>query len=159
MKKLQSFACYAMVTPVLLFGSGTLLADQHTGSESDDMSESIQLDESEANTDMDVTQESQNSGYLESAPANGMHASKLIGADVMSNDDETVGSISELIIDESGQVVAVVVGVGGFLGMGEKDVAINWDDITKSGTGDDQELRVTLTREDLSSAPMFEDLN
>lgn len=159
MKKLQSFVCYALVTPVLAFGSGTLLADQHTGSESGDMSESIQLNESETQTDMDVSQGNQNSGYLDSAPANGMHASALLGADVMSNDDETVGSISELIIDESGQVVAVVVGVGGFLGMGEKDVAINWDDITKSGTGDDQELRVTLTREDLSSAPMFEDLD
>lgn len=96
-------------------------------------------------------------GYMDAAPANGMHASNLIGAEIKTSGDDEVGEVSDLIIDEQGQVVAVVVGVGGFLGMGEKDVAIGWDDVTKSsGTDDDEdELRINMTREELTSAPEF----
>ncbi len=68
-----------------------------------------------------------------------------------------MGSVSDLLIDENGQVVAIVVGVGGFLGMGEKNVAIGWDDVKTSGSADEQELRIDATREELSSAPAFEE--
>lgn len=96
-------------------------------------------------------------GYMDAAPTNGMHASNLIGAEIKTSGDDEVGSVSDLIIDEKGQVVAVVVGVGGFLGMGEKDVAIGWDDIDKSRNADDDEdeLRINMTRDDLMSAPEF----
>lgn len=60
-----------------------------------------------------------NRGYMGSAPANGMQASNLIGAEFKTSSDEDVGSVSDLIIDENGQVAAIVVGVDGFLGMGE----------------------------------------
>ncbi len=164
MKKLQSLACYALVTPFIAFGAGSLMADEHT-TPSDDDAGSMQLGEKEGQPDDNATKNDQgksdqssmnNTGYMDSAPANGMHASNLIGAEVMGTGDDVVGEISELIIDESGQVVALVVGVGGFLGMGEKDVAIGWGAVTRSGTGNDQELRVVLTRDDLSSAPMFQ---
>src|SRR5215210_3644772 len=56
-------------------------------------------------------------------------ASKLEGVDVYNNADEKIGDISELIIDNSGKIQAVVVGVGGFLGMGERDVAIPYDQV------------------------------
>ncbi|WP_200881807.1 PRC-barrel domain-containing protein [Nitrincola sp. A-D6] len=96
-----------------------------------------------------------NRGYLESAPVNGTQASDLIGANVRTDADDDIGSVSELIIDESGQVVAILVGVGGFLGMGEKDVAIGWDHITLSGTADDKDLVVDVTSDQLRSAPSF----
>lgn len=97
----------------------------------------------------------ENRGFMNSAPANGMHASNLIGADVKNSGDDDVGSVTDLIIDHEGQVVAVIVGVGGFLGMGERDVAIGWDDVTRSGTSDDNELRITSNRDVLRSAPAF----
>ncbi|NMT63869.1 hypothetical protein DIT72_09710 [Marinobacter orientalis] len=50
-------------------------------------------------------------------------------------------------------MVAVVVSVGGFLGMGEKHVAINWDAVKMSGNPDDRDLRVDMTRDELQSAP------
>ena len=56
-------------------------------------------------------------------------ASKLEGVDVYNNADEKIGDISELIIDNSGKIQAVVVGVGGFLGIGERDVAIPFDQV------------------------------
>ena len=56
-------------------------------------------------------------------------ASKLDGLDVYNNNNEKVGDISELLVDQTGKVEAVVIGVGGFLGMGEHDVAVPFDQI------------------------------
>lgn len=99
---------------------------------------------------------SQNRGHISSAPANGTQASDLIGAKVRTNTDDNIGSVKELIIDDKGQIVAILVGVGGFLGMGEKDVAIGWDNITLSGDTEDKDLRVDVTSDDLRSATAFE---
>ncbi len=56
-------------------------------------------------------------------------ASKLEGLDVYNQDNEKIGDISELLVDSSGKIQAVIVGVGGFLGIGERDVAIPFDQI------------------------------
>ena len=54
-------------------------------------------------------------------------ASKLMGLDVYNDANEKLGDINELILDKDGKVNAVVIGVGGFLGMGEHDVAVSMD--------------------------------
>jgi sporulation protein YlmC with PRC-barrel domain len=51
-------------------------------------------------------------------------ASKLKGLNVYNEQNEKVGDISELLIDKSGKVDGVIIGVGGFLGMGEHDVKV-----------------------------------
>lgn len=56
-------------------------------------------------------------------------ASKLEGLDVYNQNNEKIGDISEMLVDSSGKIQAVVVGVGGFLGIGERDVAIPFDQI------------------------------
>ena len=54
-------------------------------------------------------------------------ASKLMGVDVYNEANEKLGDINELILDKNGKVNAVVIGVGGFLGMGEHDIAVSMD--------------------------------
>jgi sporulation protein YlmC with PRC-barrel domain len=54
-------------------------------------------------------------------------ASKVVGLNVYNNNNEKIGSINDLLLDKSGNIKAVVVGVGGFLGMGEHLVAIGFD--------------------------------
>jgi putative membrane protein len=54
-------------------------------------------------------------------------AQALIGRSVKNNDDETLGDINNVIVNEEGKVVAVTIGVGGFLGLGEKDVGVPFD--------------------------------
>jgi sporulation protein YlmC with PRC-barrel domain len=56
--------------------------------------------------------------------------SKLIGLNVYNRDNEKIGGITELIVDEGGKLDAVVVGAGGFLGVGEHDVAIPFEDVS-----------------------------
>jgi sporulation protein YlmC with PRC-barrel domain len=55
--------------------------------------------------------------------------SKMIGLNVFNNSNEKIGAISELIVDRSGKLQAAVVGAGGFLGLGERDVAVPFDQI------------------------------
>ncbi|MGE3989885.1 PRC-barrel domain-containing protein [Pseudorhodoplanes sp.] len=59
-------------------------------------------------------------------------ASKLIGVDVYNNQNEKLGEINELILTSNGQVSGAVIGVGGFLGMGERDVMVPLDKLTFS---------------------------
>jgi sporulation protein YlmC with PRC-barrel domain len=54
-------------------------------------------------------------------------ASKLIGLNVYNEGNEKLGDINELIVDKQGNIKAVVIGVGGFLGMGEHDIAVSMD--------------------------------
>jgi hypothetical protein len=50
-----------------------------------------------------------------------------MGLDVYNEANEKLGDINELILDKNGKVNAVVIGVGGFLGMGEHDIAVSMD--------------------------------
>ena len=56
-------------------------------------------------------------------------ASKLVGLDVYNNQNEKIGDINEILITPSGNVAGVVLGVGGFLGMGEHDVLVKMDQL------------------------------
>ncbi len=54
-------------------------------------------------------------------------ASKVVGLNVYNDKDEKIGSINDLLLDKSGSIKAAVIGVGGFLGMGEHLVAVSFD--------------------------------
>jgi len=54
-------------------------------------------------------------------------ASKLMGLNVYNEANEKLGDINELLVDKSGKIQAVVIGIGGFLGMGEHDIAVSMD--------------------------------
>ncbi|HEV7881804.1 PRC-barrel domain-containing protein [Bradyrhizobium sp.] len=56
-------------------------------------------------------------------------ASKLVGLSVYNDNNESLGSINDLLTDKSGNIKAVVIGVGGFLGVGEHLVAVPLDKI------------------------------
>lgn len=96
--------------------------------------------------------------FLSSAPANSFRADELIGANLKSrSDNETIGSISDLVIDEDGQIVAVIVEAGGFLGLGQKEVAVSWDSIEHRSNDDNDgyDFTVNTTKESLTNAAEF----
>jgi PRC-barrel domain len=62
--------------------------------------------------------------FVTQLPPGAMMTSKLIGTTVVSTTNESIGDVNDVIVDRNGQAMAVVVGVGGFLGIGEKDVAV-----------------------------------
>ena len=69
-------------------------------------------------------------------------ASKLMGLNVYNEANEKLGDINELLVDKNGKINAVVIGIGGFLGMGEHDIAVSMEKLkfveepvrTSSGT-------------------------
>jgi sporulation protein YlmC with PRC-barrel domain len=62
--------------------------------------------------------------FLNHMNADQWRASKLVGVNIYGANNEKIGDVNEVLIDRKGNADAVVIGVGGFLGMGEKDVAI-----------------------------------
>lgn len=60
-------------------------------------------------------------------------ASKLVGVDVFGPDGRKVGDVSEVLLDHDGRAAAVVIGVGGFLGIGRKDVALPYEALHLTG--------------------------
>lgn len=89
-------------------------------------------------------------------------ADAIIGTSVqsgMGEDAEKVGSISDLLLDENNNLVAALVDVGGFLGIGDKTVALSWNALSfdRAENGD---VTVTsdVTREQLEQAPPFQTL-
>lgn len=64
-----------------------------------------------------------------SAMQKGWRASKLVGLSVYNNANESVGSINDILTDKNGKITAVVIGVGGFLGVGEHLVAVPFEQV------------------------------
>jgi sporulation protein YlmC with PRC-barrel domain len=56
-------------------------------------------------------------------------SSKLVGLNVYNDSNESLGSINDLLADKSGNIKGVVIGVGGFLGVGEHLVAVAFDKV------------------------------
>ena len=54
-------------------------------------------------------------------------SSKLVGVSIYGPDNKSVGKITDMLMGKDGKVAFVVIGVGGFLGIGEKDVAVPFD--------------------------------
>ncbi len=87
-------------------------------------------------------------------------ATEIIGKQVYSStaaDAEHIGDVNNLVIGESGEIAAVIIGVGGFLGIGEKNVAVNYAELEWVGAEDGSERFVLpTTKEALETAPSFE---
>jgi hypothetical protein len=82
--------------------------------------------------------------------------STLIGLRVMGSEKENIGSISDLLVAKDGKVLAAVIGVGGFLGIGKKNVAVPFEQLTLSRNPDgNEQATIKLSRTELEKAPDF----
>lgn len=78
----------------------------------------------------------------------------VTGATVVTSDATPIGDINDIIVDSgTGQMIAAVIGVGGFLGIGEKQIAVPWDQLTLNY--DAQEITSDLTQEEADAAPEY----
>src|SRR5439155_12704553 len=76
----------------------------------------------------------------------------LLGQTVVDPQGNSVGKIDSALIDDSGKVKYLIVGVGGFLGIGEKDVALRWEEL-QNKNGD--KLVSNMTKEQLKALPTY----
>ena len=75
----------------------------------------------------------------------------LIGQNIVNANGDTIGEIENVVIDKDGAVKYVIAGVGGFLGVGEKHVALKWDDLTITENG--EHVVANATKEQLEALP------
>lgn len=87
-----------------------------------------------------------------------LSAGRLMGSAVYGQNDDNLGEVGDVVFDMQGAIQAVVVDVGGFLGIGEKRVAIQYDalKVQTNETGDVR-LVVNATQEQLESAPSYDE--
>jgi sporulation protein YlmC with PRC-barrel domain len=69
---------------------------------------------------------------------------------------KSVGELKDVVIDKDGKVAALVIGVGGFLGLGEKNVAVDYNYLQQNGGITPDRITVGMSEEDLRNAPKFE---
>lgn len=81
--------------------------------------------------------------------------SKFNGTDVIGTNNERIGDVNDLLFDRNGKVMAYVIGVGGFLGIGTKDVALAPAAFQMHMDGNELKLRLAMTRDELKNAPEF----
>lgn len=79
----------------------------------------------------------------------GADAQKLLGREVRNAQGDKVGEIKSIQLDKDGVVSAVIVSVGGFLGIGDREVALAWKDIAVSDNG--EKVSTALTKEQLQA--------
>jgi sporulation protein YlmC with PRC-barrel domain len=84
-------------------------------------------------------------------------ATKFKGTDVIGSNNEKIGDVSDMLIDQQGRIVAYIVGVGGFLGIGQKDVALapNAFQLQPASDREEMKLKLAMTRDELKDAPEF----
>ncbi|MBO9122890.1 MULTISPECIES: PRC-barrel domain-containing protein [unclassified Rhizobium] len=98
--------------------------------------------------------------YLTEQSADQVSANTYIGQAVYNGTNESIGNVNDLIMKKDGGLVAAVIGVGGFLGIGEKNVAVPMEKITVAQNTTDGSVKLTTseTAETLKAAPEFKTL-
>jgi hypothetical protein len=90
-------------------------------------------------------------------------ASKFKGTDVVGADNAKIGDVNDILFDKTGKIEAFVVGVGGFLGLGSKDVALapsSFEVIAgDKSKNESDKLKLSMTKDQLKQAANFEAYN
>ena len=95
--------------------------------------------------------------FVSSQQTNQWLSSKFIGIDVVGADDKKIGDVSDVLFDQQGKIEAYVIGVGGFLGIGAKDVALAPSAFQPvKDNNNNERLKLSMTRDQLEKAPAFE---
>ncbi len=84
-------------------------------------------------------------------------ASNFKGTDVLGADDQKIGDVSDILFDKNGSIHAYVISVGGFLGVGAKEVALAPKAFTTipGVNGGAEKLKITMSKDDLTKAQNF----
>src|SRR3546814_12383411 len=86
-----------------------------------------------------------------------VQGNKLIGADVKGASNEKIGDVTEVLVSTDGKINAIIVSVGGFLGMGDRRVALPWEQLRFSSEGSDLVVMASATKEQLKEMPEYRD--
>jgi hypothetical protein len=93
--------------------------------------------------------------YIPEQSGNKLLVTEYLGQAVYDPGKQKVGTISNLLVDTTGRVTGVVIDVGGFLGVGTKEVAISFEALFPVREDDQDAFLVEMTKAQLEAAPTF----
>lgn len=83
-------------------------------------------------------------------------ASDIYKADVYDNSEHKIGEVTDLVLDRDGAIPTAVISVGGFLGVGQKDVAVPFKDLKMASRDGKDWLAIDRTKDQLKNAPAYD---
>jgi sporulation protein YlmC with PRC-barrel domain len=92
---------------------------------------------------------------MSTVPTSAKTVSDWYKQDIYDPSDSKIGKIDDVLVSDNGQVNALIVGVGGFLGAGEKDVAVPFGAVKQTTKNNKMYLTIDTTKDALKSAPGF----
>jgi sporulation protein YlmC with PRC-barrel domain len=92
---------------------------------------------------------------MNSVPANARTVTDWYKQNVYDPKEQKIGQIKDVLVGQNGQIEAAIVGVGGFLGAGGKDVAVSFNSIKATKKNDKTYLTLDTTKDALKNAPGF----
>jgi sporulation protein YlmC with PRC-barrel domain len=92
---------------------------------------------------------------ISSLPSGALPISDYYNQSVYDTKDNKIGDVNDLLVDNDGKVGAVIIGVGGFLGAGEKNVAVPFNALKLTDKGGKRYLVMDTTKEALEKAPGY----
>jgi sporulation protein YlmC with PRC-barrel domain len=93
--------------------------------------------------------------FVTTVPADALSISTYYNEDVYDNQNNKIGDVNDILLDKDGRVSTVIIGVGGFLGIGEKDVAVPFNALKVAEKGGDRYLVINTSKEALEKAPGY----
>jgi len=88
-------------------------------------------------------------------PANSVTVTDWYKQDVYDPSDNHIGQVKDVLVDKSGKIHSLVIGVGGFLGAGEKDVLVAFDAVQPTMKDKKMYLVMNASKDSLKAAPGF----
>lgn len=110
-----------------------------------------------ANRDAGTSTPSGQASFVNSQKPEQWLASNFRGTDVVGADDKKIGDVSDILFDKDGKIEAYVVSVGGFLGMGAKDVALapSAFQVVRGKNGESDKLKLSVSQDEIKQAENF----
>jgi sporulation protein YlmC with PRC-barrel domain len=97
-----------------------------------------------------------NARMLHQMPTDSLTVTDWYKQSVYDPNDKKIGEVMDVLVDKSGRVSSLIIGVGGFLGAGEKDVAVPFEAVQVTNKNNNKwYLVMNTTKEELKSAPGF----
>ncbi|HEX7062152.1 MAG TPA: PRC-barrel domain-containing protein [Woeseiaceae bacterium] len=148
----------AILAGIMLASGTTWAALQESATQSTDPHSSTQSDEPTGDPEMGTLPEGENAygeevGEQSAHDLSQMSAEELAGRTVMTTSGEEIGTIEQVGYSSTDQEKVATINVGGFLGVGEKLIAVPLSELQM---GSDDSLQTTMTREEIQSQPEFD---
>lgn len=104
-----------------------------------------------------LAQNMSNAKMHSAIPANSFTVTDWYKQSVYDPKDSKIGEIMDVLVDKSGKITSLIIGVGGFLGAGEKDVSVPFDAVHVTNKNNNKwYLVMNATKDELKSAPGFQ---